>query len=231
MGISRFGKRYDERIAAAKAAEDAERERIVRMTPQELAAERVTEAARDWEMTEKVGESLVNSIKVGLKEVERKKKAERVAAQTSSNGWFEANGSSMFGDWAATCVVKPKFEFDRWGYSIHVTAVNCYGLKDYFFGEDVLMRNSTSTKDYEAWMLGACTAMHVLVGDPWFERVAAERNAPGNFAPTVRPESVDVALLQMQTLGIYVDGLDEVREDDEARAIASIMRTPVEPAE
>lgn len=235
MGISRFGKRYDEKIAAAKAAEDAERERVANLTPEELAAERVSAAADDWEVTVKVGDALAKSLKVALQEVEKKVEKRSVATTSADNGgWMESNfiGGRPVPKWATWIQIANEFSLDRWGYDVHIKKIDMSapmrldGPRKYFFGDDVLTKNSTTPKAYGDWLMRVAGAMYELLSNPWFGRVAAEGNMPGNFKPSVQPDIVREALEQMEHLNVQVLGLEErVRVDEEAEAIASIKRT------
>jgi hypothetical protein len=234
--ISRFGKRYEERVAAASAAERAEQERLAARTPAQVAADAVTEAAYDWEMTTKLGDSLASAFQVGLREIETRRIKAQVSTRQAQGGWIESNltvshpvGLSGGEGWARQCTVKAHYDIARMGYALTImNAIDCYGPKKYFVGEEVLQRNATSTDTYESWMLGACNAMYTLISDRWFKVLAAERASAANFKPSVRPQAVNDAVLQLEAmnLGIDDDAIEtRVRVDEEAAAIASIKRT------
>jgi hypothetical protein len=216
MGISRFGKRYDEKLEAAKRAAEAEEERLRNLTPKQLAAERVTEAAENIETLEETALVVGKALSKALQEVERQKNPIKVNA----GGWFEAGSRQPA--WAKYVKVKATYDFMKMGIDVEFST-GVRGPFEYFIPDEVLNEVSATTVTFQEWVMRVGRALYVLLKD------GAPLTASGNQAPgqvlKEACEQLEATGVRMWSLGGSTSPSDYLSEaDEEARAIESIKK-------
>lgn len=215
MGISRFGKRYDEKLKSAMQRAIDEEERLRNMTP----AEKVSEAAANFELLEQTGEVLSKALVKALKEVHRQKSA---ITKQGSGGWMETtttNTANVTGvNWTQGVHFKAVYDMPCDGYRLEASG-SLTGPRKYFIGEESLNRHSATTVTFQEWIMKVARALYVLLRDG--SDIAG--NAPLSQVVREAMEQLEFAGVQMVTADGYLTSRSEAEELDEA--IASIKRT------
>lgn len=216
MAISRFGKRYSEKVEAARRAAEAEEERIRNLTPKQLAAEKVTQVAANMETLEATASALAKAVHKALVEVERQKNP----IQVDPGGWFEAGSRQPA--WAKYVKVKAEYDFMKMGIDLQFTN-GVRGPWHYFIPEEELNEVSATTVTFQEWVMRVGRALYVLLKDGAVLTTA-------NNVPV--PQVIQEACEQLEATGVTMWSLGGTtgptaylsQADEEARAIESIKR-------
>jgi hypothetical protein len=213
MGISRYGKRYEEKLASAEAAAEAEEERLRNLTP----ADQVSEVVANIELLDRTGVALAKALRVALLDEERSKQA-ITSIPTSPNGWMESKSTGVrtwakLTDFTAEYVMEPNWYYVGIGGPVT-------GHRHYVVPDEVLNHHSRTSVTFQTWVMKVARALYVTLQ-------ARELVHSDNTTPI--PEVTREALEQLEDAGVQLATANRQRistQDvyDEADAIESIKK-------